>query len=294
MRRPAPSGSVCGVRPSQPSILTSAAVSASLWRWSMARSFSARAALMEMSVQGVSTRRMKAITKELCGLEFNASAVRGAVAHRCRAGPAPEDQSHPKCGLDATPTLLRPSFLIAPSPSRPSSAPATDLTSAIARTTPPDLRPPSPASAREAPPVPMTGPLRPAAESNARGPWGFAFACEPVALPRRSWLALPGRPVKGSQHLSRLLGQVGRLRPPSVCGHPSEFKLRLTNVGAHAPAPAPYPGNTRKSLLPHPTYRRSTFTELDGHNSVQQLSASAQKLSLVSLGATRARFPCPL
>ena len=33
------------------------------------------AALMEMYVQGVSTRRVKAITEELCGHEFSASAV---------------------------------------------------------------------------------------------------------------------------------------------------------------------------------------------------------------------------
>ena len=37
------------------------------------------ASLMEMYIQGVSTRKVKAITEELCGHEFSASTISGMV-----------------------------------------------------------------------------------------------------------------------------------------------------------------------------------------------------------------------
>lgn len=42
------------------------------------------AAMLEMYVQGVSTRKVKMITEELCGDEFSSSTIEGAWKNRIR------------------------------------------------------------------------------------------------------------------------------------------------------------------------------------------------------------------
>lgn len=75
------------------------------------------AALAEMYVQGVSTRKVKAITEELCGHRFSASSIsainKGLDESLARFASRPLDESYPYLILDARYERVRESGVIA-------------------------------------------------------------------------------------------------------------------------------------------------------------------------------------